>query len=81
MYSIIEILLINFIWTCHCNITPHVSEHKSSSEAAMELDGRQHHGAIPAFAPRVEENIPSLNVIETPSINQQKTQNDGSKRQ
>lgn len=57
-----------------------INEHKSSSEAAMELDGRQH-GAMPAFAPReVRENIPSSNGIETPGINQKLTHDDGSKR-
>ncbi|CAL5022652.1 unnamed protein product [Urochloa decumbens] len=47
------------------------AERKSSLEAAMESDGRQHD----------EENIPSSNVIEAPGINQQSTQNDGLNRQ
>jgi len=58
-----------------------INEHKSSSEAAMESDGRQHHGAAPSIAPReVGGNAPA-NCAETPRTNQQSTQNDGSERQ
>jgi len=58
-----------------------INEHKSSSEAAMESDGRQHHGAAPSIAPReVGGNAPA-NCVETPRTNQQSTQNDGSERQ
>jgi len=47
----------------------------------MESDGRQHHGATPSIAPsEVGENAPS-NCTETPSTNQQSTQNDGPERQ
>lgn len=56
-----------------------INEHKSSSEAAMEFDARQHHGALPAFSPiEAEENVPSSS-IETPRTNQQPTPVDGSK--
>ncbi|CAN6231230.1 unnamed protein product [Urochloa humidicola] len=55
-----------------------INERNSSLEAAMESDGRQHHGAIPTFPQgEVRENIPSSNVVEFPEINQQSTQNDG----
>jgi len=58
-----------------------INEHTFSSEAAMESDGRQHHGATPSIAPsEVGENAPS-NCTETPSTNQQSTQNDGLERQ
>ncbi|CAN6243903.1 unnamed protein product [Urochloa humidicola] len=57
-----------------------INERKSSLEAAMEPDGRQHHGAIPTFPPgEVRENIPSN--ITAPGTNQQSTQHDGLKRQ
>jgi len=62
------------------DIGAYVAEHKSSLEAAMELDAGQHHGAPPAFsAIEAEENFPSSSTIETPRTNQQPTPNGGSK--
>ncbi|XP_062223540.1 protein tesmin/TSO1-like CXC 5 [Phragmites australis] len=57
-----------------------INEHKSSSEAAMELDARQHHGAIPAFPQvKTEEKITSSDGTENVRLNEQSIPNDGSK--
>uniref|UniRef100_A0A0A9CS27 Uncharacterized protein n=1 Tax=Arundo donax TaxID=35708 RepID=A0A0A9CS27_ARUDO len=57
-----------------------INEHKYSSEAAMELDARQHHGAIPTFSPvNTKEKTTSSNGIGSHRINEQPTSNDGSK--
>lgn len=57
-----------------------INEHKSSLEAAMELDAQQHHGAPPALsATEDEEKSPPSSTIETPRTNQQPTPNGGSK--
>ncbi|WVZ76927.1 hypothetical protein U9M48_024845 [Paspalum notatum var. saurae] len=56
-----------------------INENKSSSDAAMELDARQHHGALPAFPlVEAEDKVPSSG-IETSGTNQQPIPGDGSK--
>ncbi|TVU32592.1 hypothetical protein EJB05_24329 [Eragrostis curvula] len=57
-----------------------INEHKSSSEAAIELGAQLDHGATPSISPsKAEENDTSSNGTKTLRSNQQSISNDGSK--